>query len=389
MIQKNLRFRYSLVLFTLLTCISSGLMAGTLALGEKGKNKKEEKKELLTADGPYILYQPEGGARVITVNECGVLLDTTYATLPEDFSFRVSDHKGRYPFTVKLHPSKRQSWQWQQADKVFVMSDPHGKMDCVVSLLQGNHVIDRDLHWSFGNNQLMVIGDIFDRGKDVTQIFWFFYKLEAEAVAAGGKVSFLLGNHEPMVLAGDMRYSKGKYQALADTLGMSYPYLWSENTELGRWLATRNTMQVIGKDLYVHAGLSKNFYEHNLDINTVNETMSKALFMDKKKRSALSPLTDFLYGSYGPIWYRGLVRDKEKYHPLSADTLQLLLNRYQVDRIIVGHTIFDDITKFYKGKVIGVNVDNEKNRKHKRGRALLIEPRGCFIVGDKGKMRKL
>lgn len=383
--QKNFHFRYSLVLFTLLTFISSGLMAGTLALGEK----KDKKKEILTTDGPYIIYQPDGSARIIGVNERGAITDTTYTSLPTDFSFRVADHKGRFPFTVKLHPTKRPNWKSQQPDKVFVMSDPHGKMDCVVSLLRGNNIIDQDLRWNFGNNQLMVIGDIFDRGKDVTQIFWLFYKLEAEAAAAGGQVSFLLGNHEPMVMAGDMRYSKDKYQALADTLDMSYPALWNEQTELGRWLSTRNTMQVIGKDLYVHAGLSKDFYERNLDIATVNNAMSKALFMDKKSRSALSPLTEFLYGGSGPIWYRGLVRDKAKYNPLSTDTLQLLLNRYQVERIIVGHTIFKDITTFYKGKVIGVNVDNEKNREHKRGRALLIETDGYFVVGDKGKMRKI
>lgn len=46
----------------------------------------------------------------------------------------------------------------------------------------------------------MIIGDIFDRGKDVPQIFWLFYKLEEEAAKAGGHVSFILGNHEPMVL---------------------------------------------------------------------------------------------------------------------------------------------------------------------------------------------
>ena len=42
----------------------------------------------------------------------------------------------------------------------------------------------------------MIIGDIFDRGKDVPQIFWLFYKLEEEAAKAGGHVSFMLGNHE-------------------------------------------------------------------------------------------------------------------------------------------------------------------------------------------------
>ena len=47
------------------------------------------------------------------------------------------------------------------------MSDPHGRLDCVISLLQGNGVIDKNYNWSFGSNHLMVIGDIFDRGKDV------------------------------------------------------------------------------------------------------------------------------------------------------------------------------------------------------------------------------
>lgn len=60
-------------------------------------------------------------------------------------------------------------------------------------------------------------------------------------------------------------------------------------------------MQTIGSDLYVHAGLGKNFYDRNLSIPTVNEEMSKALFMNKKERRALSPLTAFLYGKMGPL----------------------------------------------------------------------------------------
>lgn len=105
----------------------------------------------------------------------------------------------------------------------FVMSDPHGRLDCVISLLQGNHIIDKDYKWSFGKNHLMIIGDIFDRGKDVPQIFWLFYKLEEEAAKAGGHVSFMLGNHEPMVLANDLRYTKEKYKILAEKLKMKYP----------------------------------------------------------------------------------------------------------------------------------------------------------------------
>lgn len=370
-----------------LTIISSGIHAGTFGLD--GKKKDKEKKEELSADGPYVIYQPDGKTRIISVDKKGKIADTTYVALPKDFTLHVIDHKGNYPFDVKLHSVKRPQWKYPQAGKVFVMSDPHGRLDCVISLLQGNGVIDKEYRWSFGNNHLVIIGDVFDRGKDVPQIFWLFYKLEDEAAKAGGHVSFMLGNHEPMVLANDMRYTKGKYKLLAEKLDMAYPKLFAPNTELGKWLGTRNTMQTVGNDLYVHAGLGKLFYEHQLSIPTVNEEMSKALFMNKKERKELSPLTAFLYGNDGPIWYRGLVRTDPKYHPLSQDTLQLIMKRYHAEHIIVGHTIFKDISTFYGGKVIGVNVDNKENRKKKRGRAMLIENNKYFVVGDKGIQREL
>ena len=365
-----------------LVLISSGIQAGTYHSGDK-------KKEKLSGDGPYILYQADGSTRVINVNKKGRITDKTYATLPKDFSFRVTDHEGRYPFDVKLHPLKRPEWQYTRPEKVFVMSDPHGRLDCVISLLQGNGVINDKYQWNFGSNHLVIIGDVFDRGKDVLQIFWLFYKLEDEAAKAGGHVSFLLGNHEALVLSNDLRYTKDKYKLLAEKLGVEYPSLFGTNTELGRWLATRNTMQIIGTDLYVHAGLGKLFYDKDLNIPTVNEEMSRALFMSKKERKALSPLTDFLYGNDGPIWYRGLVRKDPKYKPLAQDSLRMILDRYMIKHIFVGHTIFKDISTFYNGKVIAVNVDNKENRKKKRGRAVLLDNGVYYVVGDDGVQRKL
>ncbi len=269
------------------------------------------------------------------------------------------------------------------------MSDPHGNLDCFVSLLQGNKVIDDNLNWSYGDNHLVIIGDIFDRGDDVIQILWLVYKLEQEATQAGGCVSFLLGNHEPMVLASDLRYSTEKYTALSDKLGVPYARLLGENTELGKWLATRNTIQIIGDNLYVHAGLSKEFYEMELSIPVVNEAMSEVLFLNKKERRSFSELAAFLYGSNGPIWYRGLVRSEEKYNPLSSEILEQILKRYNVKKIIVGHTIFDDISTFYNGKVIGVNVNNARNKAKGLGRGLLIKNQKYKVVGDEGVKREL
>ncbi len=79
---------------------------------------------------------------------------------------------------------------------MLVLSDPHGDLDCFVSVLKNNGVIGDRYEWTFGEGQLVVIGDVFDRGDDVVPIFWLLYKLEAEAVRQGGAVIFTLGNHE-------------------------------------------------------------------------------------------------------------------------------------------------------------------------------------------------
>ncbi len=360
------------------------LIVCMLALANVQASHHEDKQQL-TADGPYIIHSIDGSTRVVEVDVEGNIRDTTYATLPDDYSFEVVSHDGRHRFTVSLHHVERPQWQYEMSGKVFVMSDPHGDLDCVISLLRGNGIIDGNYRWTYGTNRLVVIGDVMDRGKDATQIFWLLYKLEKEAEEAGGSLHFLLGNHEPMVLMNDLRYTKDKYKLLAERLQMEYPDLMSRASELGHWIATRNTMETIGRNLFVHAGISRDLLDLNLSIPTVNEQMSHGLWLNKSQRRADCPLTWFLFSSQGPIWYRGMVRNDDRYRPISPDTLSMVLRRYDVDHVIVGHTIFDEVTAFHSGKVIAVNVDNRKNRKKKKSRALLIENTTYCYVNDEGK----
>lgn len=371
--------KYLLLLLSLL-CTFPGV--SNIYAQEQEKPKTEH-----LADGPYVLYLPEGKIRIISTRADGTLNDVFLNEIPANFTLPVTSHSGKYQFLVKLHPISRQPWKSSKPRKLFVLSDPHGNLDCFVSVLRGNNVINENYEWIYGKNHLMIIGDVFDRGKDVLPIFWLIYKLEKEAQDAGGQVSFLLGNHEPMILAGDYRYMEKTYSKLAEKLGMDYRDLFGPDTELGRWLSIRNTMQVIGNDLFVHAGLSKDFLEARLTIPQVNEEISRALFMTKKERNELSPLTKFLYGNQGPIWYRGMVRNDEKYNPLHINTLDSLLATYKVKRIIVGHTIFPDIRMFYNGKVVVVNVDNKKNFEAVLGRGILIEKQHTYIVTDKGVIK--
>ena len=372
----------------IIALLGTMLLAATMCLSTAAAQPRSAK-DSLSADGPYILYGPNG-VEVIAVDVEGNISREHWDELPDGYTFRVTDHRGKYPFQVSLRPFYRlECYQRSIPDRTFVMSDPHGKLDCVIDLLQGNRVIDDGLKWAFGKNRLVVIGDIADRGKDMTAIYWFFYKLQQEAEEADGSVVMLLGNHEPMEFAGDMRYAEPKYQILPRLLGMEYKDLIGPDSELGRWIASWNTVSILGRDLYVHAGIGKDFYDWNLPIPEVNEKISDALFMKNKARKALSDTLDFLYGSYGPIWYRGLVQDEPKRRPVSKDTLDLIRTRYDVDHIIVGHTIFRDVRTFYDGRVIDVNVDNAVNRRKRRSRALLIE-NGCYYsVTDRGKRKKL
>src|SRR5690606_12940354 len=89
---------------------------------------------------------------------------------------------------------------------LLVVADTHGEYDILVQLLQRQHVIDERLRWSFGRGHLVLLGDVFDRGAHQIEILWLMYQLQADAAAAGGGVELLIGNHEAMVMRGDLRY---------------------------------------------------------------------------------------------------------------------------------------------------------------------------------------
>ena len=339
---------------------------------------------LLSVDGPYLFHLDGGGIRIVTTDSSQQIDTTMYQSMPENLTLHITDHEGNNGFDVTLHDIARPDWKYEKPEKLFIMSDPHGRMDCFLSVLKGNGIIDNDLNWNFGNGHLVIIGDVADRGDDVTQIYWLIYKLEYEADCAGGKVHFLIGNHETLLLMDDLRYTNAKYKTLAKRTGHKYPYFWSVDTELGRWLCTRNTIELIGNDLFVHAGLSTDMVKRNLSIPFVNEMVSKGLFLSKKERQHRAELIYFLFRSNGPVWYRGLVLDEEKYFPATNDDLDTILKFYRADRIFVGHTIFDEISTFYNGKVIAVNVDNPENMAKGTSRAILIQSDTLSIVGDNG-----
>lgn len=362
--------------FRLIILVFGVIFSSAFICRAEGNINREER---LKADGPYIIYDEYGKTRYIQVNVNGEIIDTTYTFIPEDFSFTVTDQTEKYCFEVSLHKHITPEWKHKKRRKTFILSDPHGKMELMVELLKENHIIDKDLHWSYGKNHLVVLGDIFDRGDDVTQMLWLIYKLEYEAAKAGGTVSFLLGNHEAMVLAGDIRYIEDKYADLADTLNVTVPELYAANTELGKWISKKNTIEYIDDILLVHAGLSEDLIESGLSVAQINNLVRSGLYMDRKVRKT-DPVLGQLFGSFGPIWYRGLVLNKEKYNPASPEVIEKILEYFNTSKIIIGHTIFDDITFLHNEQVIAVNVDNERNHDLGLSRAILLKGNRIKVI---------
>ena len=366
-------------------CVWIGIIS--TAMGQTAQATQATQAVLTAVDGPYLMYE-KNGLRSIRVDEAGRLIDTTYAQVPENFSFRVYSQEGGHQFEVRLHPVSRPAWQYPRPQKVFVMSDIHGDFDCMVSLLRAGGIINAEYGWAYGQNHLVILGDSMDRGDDVLPIFWLMYKLEQEAAAAGGQFSFLLGNHEEMILRHNARYTNQKYITLAQQLNRPHQWLWRVQSVLGYWLATRNTMMTIGSSLFVHAGLSRQFLDLGLHIPEVNESSSRFLFNTREERAKYD-LGAFMFGDFSPFWYRGMVSDQERYYPIEEADLDAALAFYRVERVFVGHTIFDEVSLLHGQKVIAVNVNNQKNRANGKSRAALWLPEGIFTLTDAGKLESL
>jgi hypothetical protein len=272
--------------------------------------------------------------------------------------------------------------EFKAAEKLFVVSDIEGTFQAFSKLLVTGGVIDNNFKWSFGNGHLVVCGDMFDRGDEVTACLWLLYKLEDEAKASGGYVHMVLGNHEIMNLSEDIRYVNKKYLAVATLMDRTYMDLYAINTELGRWLRTKNIIEKVGNWLFVHGGISQAVNENGLSLKKLNNRVRP--FYDKDGFDSLlneAKATEFFDGSTSPFWYRGYFLQPRA----SMDQVDSTLRIFNVKHIVVGHTIVDSIQTLYKGKVVAIDV-NHHTANHQ---ALVIENDSFYRMDADGKKTKL
>ncbi len=198
--------------------------------------------------------------------------------------------------------ARAEEWSWSGVERVVAISDVHGAFAAMSATLGKAGVLDEELRWSGGKTHLVITGDILDRGPDSRKVMDLLMRIEDEALAAGGQVHMLLGNHEVMNLIGDLRYvSKKEYAAFADDESQEDRERWFEvyragkaeeadmdtlqnefgrknprgffglrrafstQGEYGPWLMSKPLMVVINGTAFVHGGLSPLVAEIGLD----------------------------------------------------------------------------------------------------------------------------
>jgi hypothetical protein len=264
----------------------------------------------------------------------------------------------RYETRVLLDPPARPPVVFEAVDSVFVLGDTHGMYDELMTGLHRAELVDSAGRWIGGRRHLVLAGDLMDRGPDVAGLLWTVYRLEREAERAGGRVHVLLGNHELMVMMGDLRYVNPKELHLAELHGQQYDRLYDMRTSiLGRWLATKPAAISIGVTVIVHGGLSAAHARSGLRAldDSLRLFMAEDLFYRWADSTAIIPIdsmalerrTEFLVGSGSLFWHRAYVQ---------SDTMGAELDESlaAVDGavLVVGHTPVDSIHERYDGRLI-------------------------------------
>lgn len=311
---------------------------------------------LADADGPYIDWSAADYFNAHWVSRQRG--ETSSASIRTGERFSVGGAALSPPLVVTLRAPARPSPSEiaTRGEPVFVMADTHGEFEIMAALLRTQGVIDASLRWSFGRGRVVILGDMLDRGERQIEVLWLLYELERQAARAGGAVHVLIGNHEAMVLRGDLRYLHAAYPRAASALGAnSYAALLVENTVLGQWLRTKPAVMRIGDDLFMHGGFSRALLDANLSLDDINMLMRGALADNAPPLAEGSPAA-LVMGRLGPLWYRGYFAAQTDFPIASAADIDATLERYGAHRIFVGHTIVETVRALHNGRVIAVQV---------------------------------
>jgi hypothetical protein len=233
--------------------------------------------------------------------------------------------------------------RFPDSPRIVAFGDLHGDLDATRRALRLADAIDKKDHWIGGNLVVVQTGDQVDRGNQEQAILDLFVRLAEEATQAGGAVHVLNGNHELLNASLDFRYVTPEgFADFEDAVPSGEPdslLLGFEEAKrarvaafkpggvYARVLARRNTIAIIGPNVFVHGGVLPAHVDYGIE--RINSEVRSWL-------EGKTPRPEFVDSRNGPTWARVYSSNTDT---AACDTLTLVLERLSAKRMIVGHTV--------------------------------------------------
>jgi len=277
---------------------------------------------------------------------------------------------------------------YQDGEPIVAISDIESGFGAFRQFLVTHGVADLQLNWTFGQGHLVLVGDFVDRGASTTQVLWAIYKLEQAARAAGGHVHFIIGNHEIKNLQGNFQSAHEKYFYIAGMLGKQQYQLFDDNALLGRWLASKNVLEVINGVAFVHGGLHPELANYQTSVAEINQIVRSGYRTLYYSPVTVSKMSFLQSGTTGPAWYRGYFKDD-----LTQQQVEQGLTTVGAKAVVVGHTLQGKVTAHFNHKVFAIDVKHPKDYLSsfplRSSEGLLIKDGGYFRLTEDGSVLAL
>lgn len=267
------------------------------------------------------------------------------------------------PLTAQQAPAgDEMPSRYPAAPRVVAIGDVHGDLDATRRALRLAGAIDEQDRWIGGDLVVVQTGDQLDRGDDERAILRLFHRLAGEAAAAGGAFHALNGNHELMNSLLDLRYiTDGGFADFSDVGAATHAedaalaeyeaeqrgrvVAFRPGGEYALLLAQRNTIVMVGDNVFVHGGVLPHHAEYGIE--RINAEIRAWLRGDGEE-------PQWVRGSDTPIWTRLYSREVgDEACATVAETLEILGAR----RMVVGHTVHrQGVTSYCDGRIWAIDV---------------------------------
>ncbi len=308
----------------------------------------------------------------------------------------------------------------RKGTRILSFGDVHGDILALYKFLQAAQVLDSKSTitnpiWNGGDTILVQCGDILDRGAEELFCLRYLTSLARQAPSQGGKVILLHGNHEALNANGLFQYADPLgNEEIELVLGGKMDKTKSEGTprwriqyagnQASRWAAFEpngwlakslyskmGVAAVVGKTVFVHAGLTKDHItkyggiekmnagarewflsdypdelknDDGYKFQTVQEVIDNA---NLRARTASTTMPECLGGGIGaasPVWMRDYSSpaDTAPKAPRAQQMIEECLDAIgnDVKRMVIGHTPQRQINAALKGKAWRIDVGASK-----------------------------